>query len=168
LLKFFPKGDNFIMLVPPKILSISFAALMLVAGSSLAADSSGSGATANVLHVQLDGFRNNNGKAHCTLFNDPEAFPRNEKKALKEAETPTIKNAYAVVDFTGIAPGKYALVCYHDENSNGKFDMSALGLPEEGYAFSNNVKPKLSAPDFDECAFDYKGGEQAISMTMLY
>src|SRR5258708_9175350 len=148
------------MLVPPKILSVSLAALMFVTGSSFAADSSSSEATKNVLHVQLDGFLNNEGKAHCTLYNDPQAFPRNDKKAVKEAETSTIKNAYAVVDFTGIAPGKYALVCYHDENSNGKFDMSALGLPEEGYAFSNNVKPRLSAPDFDECAFDYKGGEQ--------
>ena len=124
----------------------------------------------NVLRVHLDGFRNNSGAAHCSLFSDqdPEAFPRHGEKAFKHGEASSIKNAYAEVDFTGIAPGKYALVCYHDENNNGKFDETMLGMPEEGYCFSNNVKPTLSAPNFDECAFDYKGGDQSISMTMIY
>jgi uncharacterized protein (DUF2141 family) len=114
----------------------------------------------NVLHVQLEGFRSNNGKAHCTLFGSqsPDAFPRDTKRALKDA----------IVDFTGIAPGKYAIVCYHDENSNGKFDMNMIGMPKEGYCFSNSVKPILSAPDFDECSFEYKGGEQSVSTTMIY
>ena len=122
----------------------------------------------NVLRVHLDGFRNNNGKPHCALFNDPEAFPEHGEKALKGAEAPSIKNAYAEIDFSGITPGKYALVCYHDENSNGKFDENAFGMPEEGYCFSNNVKPSLSAPNFNDCAFEYKGGDQSLSMTMLY
>jgi uncharacterized protein (DUF2141 family) len=122
----------------------------------------------NVLRVHLDGFRNNNGKAHCSLFNDPPAFPEHGEKAFKEGEAPSIRNAYAEIDFTGIPPGKYALVCYHDENSNGKFDESALGMPKEGYCFSNNEKPTLSAPNFNECAFDYEGGDQSISITMIY
>jgi uncharacterized protein (DUF2141 family) len=124
----------------------------------------------DVLRVHLDGFRNNNGKAHCSLFNDgdPAAFPENGKKAFKDADSAAIANAYAEIDFSGVPPGKYALVCYHDENSNGKFDESALGMPEEGYCFSNNVKPQLSAPNFNECAFEYKGGDQGLSITMLY
>jgi uncharacterized protein (DUF2141 family) len=124
----------------------------------------------NVLHVQLEGFRSNNGKAHCTLFGSqsPDAFPRDTKRALKEAETTSIKSSNAIVDFTGIAPGKYAIVCYHDENSNGKFDMNMIGMPKEGYCFSNSVKPIFSAPNFDECSFDYKGGEQSVSTTMIY
>ena len=124
----------------------------------------------DLLRVHLDGFRSNNGRAHCTLFNDtdPAAFPEDGKKAFKEGEALSISNAYAEVDFAGIAPGKYALVCYHDENSNGKFDESMLGMPEEGYCFSNNVRPTLSAPDFSQCAFDYKGGDQPILMTMIY
>jgi len=123
----------------------------------------------DVLRVRLDGFRNNNGKAHCSLFNDsdPAAFPEQDDKVFKEGEAPRISHAYAEIDFTGIPPGKYALVCYHDENSNGKFDENALGMPKEGYCFSNNAKPVLSAPNFNRCAFEYKGGDQSISMTMI-
>ncbi len=124
----------------------------------------------DILRIHLDGFRNDKGKAHCSIFNDedPAAFPEHDDKLFKDAWTPTIKNAYAEVDFTGLPPGRYAAVCYHDENNNGKFDQSILGMPEEGYCFSNNVKPRFSAPKFDECAFDYKGGDQSISMTMIY
>lgn len=130
----------------------------------------GSGNQSNVLHIRLDGFRNDQGKVHCSIFNDkdPTAFPEHEDKWFKDAWTPTIKNAKAEIDFTGLPPGKYAAVCYHDENSNGKFDQNMLGIPKEGYCFSNNVKPRFSAPDFSQCAFDYKGGDQAISMTMIY
>ena len=121
-----------------------------------------------LLRVRLNGFRSNNGKPHCTLYNDPAAFPSHDEKALKESAAPAIANRSAEVDFTGLAPGKYAMVCFHDENDNGKFDENVLGLPKEGYCFSNNVKPRFSAPDFNQCAFDYKGGDQGISITMLY
>ena len=124
----------------------------------------------NVLRVKLDGFRNDKGKAHCILFNDadPSAFPEHDEKAFKRGEVLSISDAKAEIDFTGIPPGKYALVCYHDENNNGKFDRNVLGMPKEGYGFSNNVKPRLSAPNFNQCAFNYKGGDQAISTTMIY
>ncbi len=126
--------------------------------------------SSDVLRVQLDGFRNDKGKAHCSIFNDkdPAAFPEHDDKWFKDAWTPTINNAHAEVDLTGLPPGKYAVVCYHDENSNGKFDEGPFRMPKEGYCFSNNVKPRFSAPKFDECSFDYKGGDQSISMTMIY
>lgn len=144
--------------------------LVTLAAATPAAFAQTSANSSDVLRIHLDGFRNDNGKAHCSIFNDqdPAAFPQRDDKWFKGAWTPTIKNAYAEIDFNGLPPGTYAAVCYHDENSNGKFDETMLGMPKEGYCFSNNVKPKFSAPKFNECAFDYKGGDQSISMTMIY
>lgn len=45
-------------------------------------------------------------------------------------------------------PGVYALALYHDENANQKFDRSGLGLPTEGYGFSNNPTTLLGLPKF--------------------
>ncbi len=150
-----------------KLLAILAALALLAPAPAFAQDSA---AQANILRVKLDGFRSNNGQARCSIFNDsdPGAFPRNDRKLFKLAAAQTIANAYAEVDFTDLPPGKYALVCYHDENGNGKFDQTILGMPKEGYCFSNNVKPTLSAPTFSQCAFDYKGGDQSISITMIY
>jgi len=148
-----------------KLLALS-AALAIITGASAFAQSPAP--QQNILRVHLDGFRSNNGKAHCTLYNDAAAFPSNDDKALKEGDSPSIADASTEIDFSGIPRGKYAVVCFHDENGNGKFDENMLGMPKEGYCFSNNVKPRFSAPKFDQCAFDYGGGDQSISITMLY
>jgi len=144
-----------------KLLAICIA-LATIATSAFAQDSK------NILRVRLDGFCSNNGKPHCTLYNDPAAFPSHDEKAVKESAAPSIADKSAEIDFTGLAPGTYAMVCFHDENNNGKFDENVLGMPKEGYCFSNNVKPRFSAPTFDQCAFDYKGGDQTIAITMIY
>ncbi|MCP2028502.1 uncharacterized protein (DUF2141 family) [Flavobacterium sp. HSC-32F16] len=39
---------------------------------------------------------------------------------------------------------------YQDENDNVKCDRNMIGYPREGFGFSKNYKPKLSAPDFEE------------------
>lgn len=38
----------------------------------------------------------------------------------------------------GLAPGEYAVMVMHDLDGNGRFDRNALGIPSDGYGFSNN------------------------------
>jgi uncharacterized protein (DUF2141 family) len=49
-----------------------------------------------------------------------------------------VANSQARCDFEGIPSGTYALVVLHDENMNGKLDTNWLGVPKEGYGFSND------------------------------
>ena len=63
--------------------------------------------------------------------------------------------------------GTYALALYQDVNSNGKIDKNFIGIPKEPYAFSNNFKPKLKAPDFDDCKFDYSAKANKLTMSMI-
>ena len=49
--------------------------------------------------------------------------------------------------------GELAFAIYHDVNNNGKIDKNAIGIPKERYAFSNNIKPTIKAPSFDDCKF---------------
>ena len=44
--------------------------------------------------------------------------------------------------------GIYALGVYHDANGNRKFDRSFIGLPAEGFGFSNNPALFLGMPAF--------------------
>ena len=67
--------------------------------------------------------------------------------------------------FTGLAPGRYAVVVLHDTNANGRFDVSALGIPKDDYGFSNN--PVLfGRPDFDRIAFELPVEGARISVRM--
>src|SRR6266851_3060024 len=122
---------------------------------------------AAVLHVRVVNLRNSTGQVICTLFNLPAAFPSDSSKAVGQIAAP-IKDDAAVCSFGGLAPGKYALVVFHDENGNGKFDRNWLGMPKEGYAFSNNVRPVFSPPSFKAAAFDYAGGDLWLTITMRY
>ena len=51
------------------------------------------------------------------------------------------------------APGTYALAVYHDEDGNRKFKRSAIGLPAEGYGFSNNASTIFGLPSFRSVRF---------------
>ena len=55
--------------------------------------------------------------------------------------------------FEDLPPGQYAVQVIHDENDNGKFDSNFLGIPSEGYGFSNNPRV-MRRPTFEEARFD--------------
>ena len=69
--------------------------------------------------------------------------------------------------FENIPIGKYALSVYHDANVNGVLDKNMIGIPKEGFGFSNDAMGTFGPPDFKEASFDWKGG-QAISLTLRY
>lgn len=64
--------------------------------------------------------------------------------------------------------GTYAIAFAHDENDNGRVDQGLFGIPLEGYGFSNDAHPVLSAPAFTACRFAYAGGPLALRMTAQY
>jgi uncharacterized protein (DUF2141 family) len=119
------------------------------------------------LRVRVAGLRDSKGQVICTLYDSPEAFPSDSNRAVGHA-TVAIRDRSAECDFAGIAPGKYALVAFHDENGNGEFDRNWFGMPKEGYTFSNNVRPVFAPPSFKAAAFDYTGGELWLTVAMHY
>ncbi len=60
------------------------------------------------------------------------------------------------VTIPGIPEGEYAVKIIHDENSNGKLDTNFLGIPREGFGFSNNAKPGMGPPAFEKSKFYVK------------
>jgi uncharacterized protein (DUF2141 family) len=49
--------------------------------------------------------------------------------------------------------GEYSVAVIHDENNNGKLDTNIFGIPTEAYGFSNNIRPKFRAANWDETKF---------------
>ena len=68
-----------------------------------------------------------------------------------------------------LPPGKYAVSSYHDENSNGKLDTNSLGVPTEGYGFSNDAQGNAGPPKFAQAAFDFDGkSDKSIAFSLNY
>jgi len=56
------------------------------------------------------------------------------------------------LEIPDLPAGDYAIQVAHDENDNGGLDFNLLGIPTEGYGFSNNPDVRRR-PTFDEARF---------------
>jgi uncharacterized protein (DUF2141 family) len=62
----------------------------------------------------------------------------------------------------------YAIAAIHDENRDGKLETDWMGVPKEGYGFSNNAKGRLGPPSFEAASFSYNGQSLNITITLEY
>ncbi|MBA6379444.1 MULTISPECIES: DUF2141 domain-containing protein [unclassified Colwellia] len=65
------------------------------------------------------------------------------------------KNGKEIAIFENVPDGDYAIKMYQDENDNNKMDFNMMGIPKEGYGFSNNVG-MFGAPKYKEAKFMVK------------
>jgi uncharacterized protein (DUF2141 family) len=121
----------------------------------------------NQIHVEIAGLRSDKGQVACALFSSAADFPKRADKAVART-TSAIVNRHAVCDFSGVAPGTYAVSVFHDENSNGKLDTNFMGIPREGVGASNNAKGHFGPPKFEAAAFRFEGGRLELKITIGY
>jgi len=123
----------------------------------------------NVIHVEISGLRSDQGQMLCALYSSAqaEAFPKKADKAVARL-TAKIAERQAVCDFTGVAPGTYAVSVVHDENSNGKLDTNFIGMPREGVGASNDAKGHMGPPKFSAASFRYEGGRMDLMIRVKY
>ena len=105
-----------------------------------------------IVRFEIASLRNAQGDVGCLIFNSSDGYPETHAKAFKEIHA-AIDEDHAVCEFKAVTPGTYAVIVFHDENKNGKMDKNFLGVPQEGYVASNNVRPLMSAPKFKEASF---------------
>jgi len=123
----------------------------------------------NVIHVEISGLRSDKGQMLCALYSSAQAdaFPKKADKAVARL-TAKIEERQAVCDFTGVAPGTYAVSVVHDENSNGKLDTNFIGMPREGVGASNDAKGHMGPPKFSAASFHYQGGRLDLKIHVNY
>ena len=120
------------------------------------------------IHVKILNIRNSTGTVACALFESPEGFPAEFLRFATNIMVIRIRAAQARCDFEDIPPGTYALAVVHDENMNGKLDTNLLGIPREGYGFSNDAKALLGPPSFPAASFVYDGKNLNLTIGLHY
>lgn len=146
-----------------EILALAGAVLLI----TFAAIAQAQGQQENQIHVEIAGLRNDMGLAVCSLFSSVDDFPKKTEKSLAHSIS-VIRNRHAVCEFSGVAPGTYAISVFHDENSNGKLDTNFVGIPREGVGASNDAKGHFGPPKFDAAAFRFAGGRLELKITIVY
>ncbi len=107
---------------------------------------------ANDITVEVTNIFNQNGKIGIALYNRDNKSFANMSKFYKGVYL-KIDGKKVIYTFKDIPNGTYAISVIHDENENKKLDKNFLGIPKEGYGFSNNIRPKFRGATFKESKF---------------
>lgn len=67
--------------------------------------------------------------------------------------------------FRGIPAGRYAVVAFQDANNNGRVDRSAVGIPTEKVAFSNDAVGVAGPPKFAQAAIALGPRPRSVTLT---
>lgn len=107
-----------------------------------------------IIEVEIVGLKNDNGKIQLQLFND-------EDEPI-HGQVATIKHQKCNILFPKIKQGKYSIRYFHDENGNDELDTNWLGIPSEGYGFSNNATSIFGIPSIEKRIIYVSNNEKLV------
>lgn len=123
--------------------AVLFLASMLLAGAAAAQE------TTHEITVEISNARNQKGEMCIAIFQNGRGYPND----LKEAVT---RQCVAINNLPWrfrVPAGEYAIAVLHDEDGDKLMTTRFLGVPKEGYGFSNNAPSKLGPPAWDKAMF---------------
>ena len=119
------------------------------------------------LNVNVQGVRSSEGEVAITVYSDRKSeFLRSGTKLERNrvpAEQGVTRDCLVLP-----GPGTYAVTVYHDEDGDRDFDRSMIGMPAEGYGFSNDPATVLSLPSFEDVLVEAAPGDTEITITVMY
>jgi uncharacterized protein (DUF2141 family) len=126
--------------------------------AALLAASSAAGAA--TVEVEVSGVAPGHGAvliALCASALDPERCQQTQSVA---AAGSSVHAAFA-----DLAPGRYAIAAFQDEDGTGVLRRGKLGIPLEPFGFSNGAG-LARKPKFDAAAFEVSEGVHSVSVRL--
>jgi uncharacterized protein (DUF2141 family) len=119
------------------------------------------------LTVNVQGLRSGKGLIAVSLYAD------DKKKFLVKKGSIYVGRVDARAPATRLcmhlpAAGTYALAVYHDEDASRKLNRNFVGLPTEGFGFSNNPKTFMSLPAFSAVRLNVPRTGMETTITLRY
>ena len=128
--------------------------------------------SATVLQVQITGVDVARGGYLMVGVYDSQATFLKDEGLVDEAKLAVVANAsdhHIIAIFNQLMLNKkYAIAVYHEVNGNGKLDKNFLGIPTEGYGFSNNARGTFGPPNFNDTAVSLDTETKLITIDLSY
>jgi len=122
---------------------------------------------AQTITLTIEGLRNSQGIVSVGIFKNQEQFAK-EKPVKKQLFPKTTMKAGLLVVELKLEPGNYGFALLDDENKDAKMNYNWIGVPLEGFGFSNYVSSGLSKPEYSDFDFVVKPGENKVHIKMRY
>jgi uncharacterized protein (DUF2141 family) len=141
--------------------------LVLVASGNLILLSQANANFNGNLSIRVDGLKNQKGQICLSIFSSSQGFPGNSKRALK-AQCLKVTETPQTVTFPNLKAGNYAVAIFHDANGDNNLNSNVLGIPTEGFGFSQNPRIRTGAPKFGDSAVLVAGSSTNIQIQLQY
>lgn len=107
----------------------------------------------NGIRLVVRDVRSSDGDITVDVHGDnPDSFLKKGAKLMRIREPARVGQVEVCLPVR--EPGVFAVVAYHDRNSNKRFDRDWVGIPEEPYGISNNPEVLFAAPTHEEASFE--------------
>jgi len=101
------------------------------------------------LVLEISNLRSNSGKVLVSVYNSADRFMKDPAQDAYATYTTAARNGSVSIVMDGLPEGDYGIAVMHDENGNQKMDKNAVGIPKEGFGFSNDAKVRFGPPGFN-------------------
>jgi uncharacterized protein (DUF2141 family) len=105
------------------------------------------------ISVTIKDIKTPNGQILMGVYKDDISFDKELPYKKVQAFKTKISNGILLVEVK-LEPGKYGISLMDDENFNGKMDYNFIGIPKEGFGFSNYYHTGLTKPKLKSFSFE--------------
>ncbi|ACK72397.1 conserved hypothetical protein [Gloeothece citriformis PCC 7424] len=119
------------------------------------------------LSITIDGLKKAQGQICLNLFSSSQGFPSKGEQAVK-SQCINVTGTSETITFENLLPGSYAVAVIHDLNDDGKLNRNLLGIPTEGFGFSNNPVIRTGPPKFRESVIIVTGQKTNIRIQLQH
>lgn len=123
-------------------------------------------AQATDLTVEIANVRSDAGRVLVAVHKESAHFP--DASHVAGAVRASARSGAMQLVVENLAPGRYGVTVFHDENDNGELDANLLGIPTEGYGFSNDAPATFGPPKFTDVAVEIAGAAAATALNLVY
>lgn len=127
----------------------------------------GCGASALDILVTVETIRNSDGLVTAVLYDDnPDNFLKTGKRVGRERVAAA--QGQMTLCLTAPGPGLYAIAVFHDEDGDKRLSQGFLGIPKEGFGFSNNPRLRMGPPKQRDTLFRVGNGPTQLQISLIY
>lgn len=88
------------------------------------------------------------------MYNNAKGFPYDGASCVLMFSMRAAQGSVSITT-KDLTPGRYAIALFHDVDGNQKLTTNMLGIPKEGYAFSNDASNFFGVPSFKDASFQF-------------
>lgn len=118
-------------------------------------------------NVKISDIRSEKGQIILNVFKSSEDYE--QEKVFKKLifEKKAVDNGSMIIN-CDFEPGIYGITLIDDENKNGELNKNLIGIPKEGFGFSDFFMEKMKKPVFDDFKVTLKNQNNKITIKVKY